>query len=373
MSIVVNLPALNGNYEVGIAVGTDAALAEEKKLNLYASSTCTAIWAWDRFASSPIRAHYAAAAYVCHSLAFCRTVGTSNDKCGDYIKVKGALQVTEVLRVALEAAITSDVVLCASTVIIATKANFWATNHHTGQGGATGYIKKVLDLKMPNVAENERTEYAHTVGHWASTRYILSLALIGGIRTTQPAFEGPKCTLVLTTDAKQRFSSMPAGTHRLAVSIEAAKRLLRTNLARACPEVADFVALPAMRDAVVANPALYHVGGAFLCGVQQANGKQAFNDTDVESMMGRLGTFVISMLGKSSLAKSPHFSEAKVTSYDDYSSEWRAYLDGYRRLANQGIAKGYEHVGLNTEGVTEEEIKRMNAVFLPVVQGTSQF
>ncbi|KAI0981279.1 hypothetical protein GJ496_001967 [Pomphorhynchus laevis] len=32
------------------------------------------------------------------------------------------------------------------TVILSTKVSYWSTNHHVGQDGATGYLKKVLDL-----------------------------------------------------------------------------------------------------------------------------------------------------------------------------------------------------------------------------------
>lgn len=93
------------------------------------------------------------------------------------------------------------------TVAFATKANFWLMNYHTG---------------------NQVISAAHNLDHFTSTLYVVKLAGIPDIRAATSVVQSESASITLSADAKLRFSSMPAGTHRLAIAFKAAKRLVRS-------------------------------------------------------------------------------------------------------------------------------------------------
>lgn len=173
------------------------------------------------------------------------------------------------------------------TVAVATKANFWLMNHHTGQGAVAGYVKKVLDLFYKDRVTDQLVSAAHNLRHLTSTLGILRITGIGDLRAAAAVTSNPNTTLVMSQDAKLRFQSMPAITHRLAVRYESAKRLIRSIYASFCPSVAEMQALPGLRAAVNA-PAKYHIGASYLTGAPRAD----YNNTDMEHFLGRLGTFI---------------------------------------------------------------------------------
>lgn len=57
-----------------------------------------------------------------------------------------------------------------------------------------------------------------------------------------------------------------------------------------------------------------------------------------ESYLGRLGTYVRRMFAKSTLAASPHLTQVKVESYDDFSPEWDQFLIQLKAAAAQASA-----------------------------------
>jgi len=81
-------------------------------------------------------------------------------------------------KAAIEAIVNIEAINTAITVAIATKANFWLMNHHTGQGQVAGYVKKVLEVFYPNAVTDQVVSAAHNLGHFCSTLNILSLAEI---------------------------------------------------------------------------------------------------------------------------------------------------------------------------------------------------
>lgn len=115
----------------------------------------------------------------------------------------------------------------ALTLIIATKATWWLTNHHTGQGEPIGFTRKVLIAQYGAHLSAETVTMAHTIGHWASTVNILSIAEVQSLRRVSDAIPTPNVTVVLTTDSKMRFTSLPAGTHRLVVASQEASEVTR--------------------------------------------------------------------------------------------------------------------------------------------------
>lgn len=127
---------------------------------------------------------------------------------------------------------------------------------------------------------------------------------------------------------------MPAGTHRLTIAYESAKRLVRSVYISYCPGIEDFAVLPALRNSVLAAPAKYHIGASYLTGEARAD----YSDRDNNALLGRLGTFITTLYKQSTLAKSPHLTAAKIESYDDYDADFKASLG--RIQAAQAAARG---------------------------------
>lgn len=331
-TLKINLPPVNGLFEAGIAVGLDPSLPEAEKLPiLRMASTEDAIsyaaqWANTTFAAKPNAAKqlYVNGAVACIGAGLCTTVGTAND--GDWImvekpsdKVKAGIPPNYVNRKEIHRALT---------LIVATKANWWTSNHHTGQANQelTGYVKKVMAVFELESGNPDIMTAAHTIGHWASTISVLTAAGVAGLKVPNAPMHDPLSTMVLSEDAKLRFTAQPAGTHRLVVCHEAAKRLSRSKLAKGCRDVSGFIPLAAARNNVMAAPASYHIGAHYLTGSPRA----AYDDSTWTTVQGRLGTFIRSMYLQSTLAKSPHFTETAVVSADDYDPEWKNFLASYK-------------------------------------------
>lgn len=245
------------------------------------------------------------------------------------------------------ALISKDAVQQAASVIIATKANWWVMNHHTGQGKLAGYAGKVLNIYFGNNVPADIVSMAHRAGHWCSTLHLLNEAGISSLRRVVPQVPPASNTLVLSMDAMLRFTSLPAVTHRLAVAFEAAKRLLRTEVGRYCPDVLEFVNIPPKRHDVLRAPAKFHIGASYLTRADKAD----YNDQEMGGYLGRLGTFVCCMFPKSTLASSPHLEKPKVQSYEDYSPEWETLLTQYKINSSAATETALQSIGASTSGV----------------------
>lgn len=189
--------------------------------------------------------------------------------------------------------------------ITVTKANVWLMNHHTGQGQVAGYVKKVLDVFYPNAVTDQVVTAAHNLGHFTNTLCILKLG-IEHIRDATPVVWMPDA-ITLSADCKLRFTSMPAGTHRLVIAYEAAKRLVRSVYGVYCPGVQEFATIPALRAQVFQAPANYHIGASYLTGSPRID----YQHSDMNAFLGRLGTFINTLYKQSILAKSLHLTPAR--------------------------------------------------------------
>ena len=211
----------------------------------------------------------------------------------------------------------------ALTVVVGTKASYWLTNHHTGGQSSTlsSYICKVVLTKYDADLTHEFVRAVHTVGHWASTKAVLRCAGIKNILPVDP-FYTPKGPLSLSSDARLRFEAMPAGTHRLAVGYEAASRLARSKEVLLTPSPDNFISLATLREEVMANPASFHIGAQYLTGQNRSD----YDDVKNEGVLGRLGTYVLNVIPKSTLAASPHLDPARIQSYPDYNADYATTL-----------------------------------------------
>lgn len=276
--VFVDLPSINGNIEAGITVGVDSSLPDENKLPiLYQGGRICA-----RNLVKVVAGHWAtrqrfitdaqAKSLLLNGIIGLIDLGlltTCNDiPDGDWKKIQAHDPITEEESREIAKAVTQENVAKAIAIIVTTKANFWLLNHHTGQGQVQGYVKKILDVCVfygGNVTEQVVTA-AYTLGHYTSTLKILTIAEVRSIRPSDTIIQCEGSNLTLSQDAKLRFQSMPAGTHRLGVAYESAKRLVRGVYAKYCPGLSDFTHLPRIREMVMGDPARYHVGASYLTG-----------------------------------------------------------------------------------------------------------
>ncbi len=185
----------------------------------------------------------------------------------------------------LQSYVGNDCVARALSVCLATKINYFQTNHHTGQGEMTSFIRKVLSTLYPNQFKeadiNQLKDAAHTVGHWMSTHIGLnSLGMITG----KPVAISPVAALMgqaatnLASDFVARADSLPAGTAPYAV-VHATLKEFSTNkaftvapyakeMAEAAKLIQDLLdeAKEARKNKTVDPRLAYHMGAAYLTG-----------------------------------------------------------------------------------------------------------
>jgi len=348
-TFIADIPDLNGPIEGGIVTGIDLSLPLDQRIPIvekwsltgqafYAAAWAKALKIDKVQISAPMRRLLIAGAYVAVGAQLCRRISTTTDLDGDFRPVSadscGEFEKTT------EADFSGQDVARAFSIMVATKANWWATNHHTGQGELQGYAKKIaLAFFTKDEAELPATAtIMRLLGHWVSTRYILTLAGIGDLLVTRAIASSPvsECLIkvAISTDAKLRFHSLPSGTHKMGVCFEAGKRLVESPLAIVCPGIEQFDVLPAVRDKVMARPAQYHTGAFYLTGRERA----AYADTDYDGMIGRLGTFISVTAPASTLAKSPHFKPLSVESKMDFDRSWQNACTRYVIAASKPSA-----------------------------------
>jgi hypothetical protein len=137
----------------------------------------------------------------------------------------------------LQSYTANDPIARALSVCLATKINFFQTNHHTGQGDMSSFVKKVLSTLYPMLfkeAELKAVQDAvHSVGHWMSTHVGLNAL---GMFTGKHVAISPVVALIgkaatnLATDFVARADSLPAGTASYAV-VHATLKEFSTNKA----------------------------------------------------------------------------------------------------------------------------------------------
>jgi hypothetical protein len=69
-----------------------------------------------------------------------------------------------------------------TSLIVATKINWFSTNHHVGQGTVTIFVQKAITVlfrgALASADQKELATTVHKIGHWASTHVVLDLMQI---------------------------------------------------------------------------------------------------------------------------------------------------------------------------------------------------
>lgn len=356
------LPVFNGMAEVGIAAGADAGLPDNRRLsvgtavelpNARYSHLCAS-------ASEIARAMVGARPELRDLIIACAQAsavwGLLSPDDGDIIQqVHPAPDAASIGQIN---GITDEMRLRALTLIVSTKVSWWQTNHHTGGSHqrAAGYIAKVLNTTFRQLSPGEPSidqdvvAVAHMVGHWASTRLVIKKLFIGcpvpypspaeidlmdAIDTdyddfvTNAAHAGTAVAPTATcaglggqaircaNDAQLRAMGAPAGSARTSVVVAACRMLFSHPLVLFCPDLVALVNFYQHAEARMRDKRRCHIGSLYLTGLPKL-----FDDNLADAHIGVVGTFVRRVMPKSTLAKSPHFSDDRVFNALDYAVSW---------------------------------------------------
>jgi hypothetical protein len=283
----------------------------------------------------------------------------------------------------LQSYTSNDPVARALSVCLATKINFFRTNHHTGQGEMSGFVKKVLSMLYPMLfkeAELRAVQDAvHNVGHWMSTHIGLNAL---GMFTGKRVAISPVAALIgkaatnLATDFVARVDSLPAGTAPYAV-VHATLKEFSTNKAFTVAPYAEemFAAAEAIEELIAGSKKAaeekavdlrltYHMGAMYLTGQP----RKVFTNP---APIGTVGSFLLNLKGSSSLTASPLISKedpsthTRVKTYEGqfgFDECWEAFCAGMRGIRGKMGKRAQQAMASVTTGglISLEAYKKLN-------------
>lgn len=371
-AFVLALPEMNGEFEAGIAAGGDLSVPESEKLSVFPESIeqgytpqkqvlyrayMSAVWALRKVEFGSQSDWYIRGAFNAVFFGMIGTIQKGNQRIhdGDFILQTNALhppptkgEMDRVTSLVAERRFEG-----ALTLQVAGKANFYQTNHHTGESmtKATGYTKKAM-LVVLQSANPDQVKMVHTISHWCSTICILRLAEIPNMRTDFQSVINNAKHFTLTPDARLRFASSPSGTARYAVVSAGIEKLKNHELAAYFGPWAGLVTVKQMAGTLLAQGAAAHIGASYLTNAP----RYPFNDDAAAGVLGRVGTFIRVLHPNSTLANTPHFSIQNVESADDYSKTWKDMCEHYSRALRNAL----NQIEINVQvRLTNEELIAM--------------
>lgn len=156
----------------------------------------------------------------------------------------------------------------AIALVAAAKVNWWKCNHHTGGNKATGFVArwlKLIDVTANNITE-DITKLCWRAGHWFSTKSWLVALGVPGI--TDAAGSALSKRLAVDDAIAKRIRSGPAGTAAFEAVIAGLSAVAAHPIVgyAAAPQLPEWGAWKAARNALEANPARHHIGSQYLTG-----------------------------------------------------------------------------------------------------------
>jgi hypothetical protein len=214
-------------------------------------------------------------------------------------------------------AVAADPGRCALVPITA-KICWWIANHHTGQGALLTYMKKALQLffGLKGGVEPSAVQIAlaRAAGHYIDTASCLAGLGVTGIPVLVTKDKWP----VLSSDAKLRMSSGPAGTGAIAAAHAILRRAASSPYRLALEAGHNYADLIACN--VHTMSARHHVGSQFLTGMTQL---PLMNGAD--DMVLCLAAFIHAVAKKSTLASAPSIPGInEVTAHITYTTIMQA-------------------------------------------------
>lgn len=199
-----------------------------------------------------------------------------------------------------------DPTACAN-LIVGLKLTWWMTNHHVGQdrgmlASFIGKIATIQGLAVDGKASETMRSILWTMGKLTSTCGVLTALGIPNIHCSNVDDTpiGGVSPFTCSEDVMLRVGANPAGTACLYTYAEAYKRAVKSVYSVALPPIPSHAAaVKAMAD-VKANPALFHMGAAFLTGRARVA-----CDVYEEGDKAALSAFVHATAAGSTLSKAP--------------------------------------------------------------------
>jgi hypothetical protein len=285
----------------------------------------------------------------------------------DFVRVPTA-NITQAQVELAEALIDINRVSTVTTLALATKLNYWLTNHHVGQGVWASYTLKVVKAIVPELVNDAFKRELHMFCHWFGTHGSLRLFQILTPVCINPLFRDPK-TPVMSEDFIVRNDTFPAGTAKITIVDAALRKTRISTLWAACPNLllltesvawvnTPKAAVTAFRQSAHQVGALvpyvrhtnadepdeaelftrnmancdprvkYHIGADFLAGTKVAH--------NVSDGTGLIGPVFYYTKKKSTITASPHITRMEggvsAPAYegsDSYDDAWDAAIRAY--------------------------------------------
>jgi hypothetical protein len=354
----------NGYAEIGIAAGTDAILSNERKLAI--KEKCFEI---------PILIQ-CALTHLVNLNAFtteCKRILVSGVYAiflYDLVNLNGTdidtKLVTEFGNVTVDIVPSSEDIKNALNLIMATKVNFYSSNHHTGQTVVSGFPAKVSKLLYPNIDLGLMTDVLHVLGHWCNTS--MAFKIFGLINKATGIGHGNGREVKLLDDFKLRLNTNPAGTAKLGLCYAALNRLRNTPLIGCVPNVEVLQNVVRTYKKVMSNRIAYHINA----GVISGEPREIYDDNMFDSALAILATFTMKLFPNSSINKSPIISGPNGDRYKDlegYNVQFEktciAYMRG-NKAADERMIENFEtgeRLNLIERGKSiEEELRKIEEI-----------
>jgi hypothetical protein len=168
------------------------------------------------------------------------------------------------------------------TVIVSTKMNWWATNHHMGQPKLTHFVAKSISTLFTQInkdtIQQDIIQSVHRIGHWASTHVVLNIMgiYIGkSVVRYLTAVIGKWNEKQLTSDFILRIFSGPSGTAPSYLIHATLSRFYKNKVLLTCPYLGYLLDaakdLKKAADRAIKAKTLdpcgsYHMGAEYLSG-----------------------------------------------------------------------------------------------------------
>lgn len=364
--LVRDIPGFNGIAEIGIGAGSDAALTDDYKLRLYRSVVAAAdtadvkakklagaavadfyrrMHAHADFAPANLMRAYLTAAYAfVYAGALSQTSRDDNAPPDGDILIIPADQAPpeltqETITVALEMVGPPEMMLQALMLGAATKVCMWTSNHHTGSARSPHpYITRCLGTLSIAATiggdNNCKITFAHTIGHWLSTRRILAKLGAKGVATNDAPALGLAERFEFANDLRVRVQSLPATCHPLSLAVECSRPLLASPLVVALGSLVPYrVLFQTYRQMMDGDDyAQYHPGCRYLKNDHGGLAPVAVASSIWESTLGRAATYVEVLMPGSTLLRSPRLAERAYVGKWDYDPQFQMLCRNFKTM-----------------------------------------
>ena len=154
-------------------------------------------------------------------------------------------------------------------------------------------------------------------------------------------------------------AGFPAGAHLIANVYAGAKRVIGSPYLTTFPDPMGLISVVEEFEKIKANRALYHIGCYHLTGQPRVPPENAC----AENIRGRVGTYVRIILGKTTLAKSPHFTEEMVKGAPDYDTTYSDNLTQIQTSATAALSGNLARLKSLTSMNTIESLETVTLSF----------